>query len=1098
MHAPGTKPGTPCLLLVADDDAAISLGHALGALQISAAVITEDSAPYAEVALDPMQIHDRLTCLAQLTAGTGPRAVVASVVAALRRSVTRDAVAAASIRIVAQAQVAYADLLHRLVRAGYQRVPLVDEPGSFAARGEVVDIYPAGAARPVRLEFFGDTIERLRWFDAESQRSLGACDELVLHPISEIVQTQGSISARVRAMVEDRLVPSRALRQTIERLEASPPPLGVHAMLPAFHDHLEALIEIPFAATLLVEPERLAAVMEAHRTAAEREFAALDQEGILRFLPSHVWAYDAMTNLLATTCESIGRVSALGTTWPSGIADHLTLRQRLAAAHDVHKATLRREINDLLELGTRVIVCADTDDRAVFLRELIDQAWGERYVVAREQLDYGFWAPDEKLALLGVTDVFAAKPAPRARRTKAWRGLSDFAGLVPGDYLVHRLHGVGRFRGLTQIPNDFADPPGELVECVEIEYLDGQVLVPVYRLHEIERFLAHGGSPRMDRIGGATWAKTKAKAEESVQALAEELLQLYAKRALLTGHRFGPSSEIMGELERGFPYEETPDQRAAIAAVLADMESPRAMDRLVCGDVGFGKTEVAMRAIFKCALGGKQAALLAPTTLLVEQHARTLRARLADVALRVETLSRFTSRKETDAILSALADGRVDIVIGTHRLLSADVRFADLGLVVVDEEQRFGVAHKERLKAFRANVDVLSLSATPIPRTLHLALTGLRDLSLISTPPTDRRAVRTLVASADARVVKEALEAELARGGQAFFISPFIDGGDSAARATRATGIHEWREFVQELVPSARIGVAHGELSEAALEEVMRAFVSGELDILVATTIVEAGLDIPRANTIFIAEAHRFGMAQLYQLRGRVGRSSERAYCYLLVPDVGTLQPEARARLSVLSKFSELGSGFHIASHDLELRGGGELLGARQSGTLAAVGFETYVTMLERAVKALRKEPLPDVIEPDLRLADPGFIPEAYLPDPELRLVFYRRLAAAKVSHDVDSILAEMVDRFGALTDSMVRLGEHMHLRVLARKLGVTSLEVSRRRLAIGASGARPWLARALALGWQPLADGRLAFDVSTGAVPRRLLETLANKMEAS
>ncbi|HSD87743.1 MAG TPA: DEAD/DEAH box helicase, partial [Kofleriaceae bacterium] len=641
-------------------------------------------------------------------------------------------------------------------------------------------------------------------------------------------------------------------------------------------------------------------------------------------------------------------------------------------------------------------------------------------------------------------------------------------------------------------------------DALHLEYDGGTLYLPVYRLGEVQRYVgAEGHAPKIDKLGGVTWEATQSKVKRHVRALAEELLQIYAQRKSLPGFRFPPADDSFRELEATFPFDETPDQAQAIDAVLGDMEAARAMDRLVCGDVGYGKTEVALRAIFRSVQGGKQACLLAPTTVLVEQHFRSINDRFKGFGVEVGKLSRFQSKGEQIDTVKKLAEGKLDVVVGTHRLLSPDVRFKDLGLLVIDEEQRFGVAHKERIKKTKTQVDVLTLTATPIPRTLHLAMAGLRDLSIIATPPADRRAVRTFVSRVDDATIKEAIERELARGGQVFWITPTIGQGWSGPDSLRPAGkpgvqetdhrlpndvrpqrrkprdddrtIEEWADYIRSLVPKARVGIGHGSLSADALEKVMVQFVQGELDVLVATTIVESGLDIPRANTMFVARADAFGLAQLYQLRGRIGRSKERAYCYLLVPEPEHITDEARRRLEALQRFTELGAGFQIASQDLEIRGGGELLGAKQSGSIAAVGFDQYVKMLESAVSELRGEPIHSEVDPELLIEVPGFIPDDYVPDPGQRLELYKRLSAVVDDDELKAVMTEISDRYGPVPSDAILLGELMGIKAIARKLGVLALEISTSRVAIVIpDDAR--LANAVgAAGWRRLPDGRYA-----------------------
>jgi transcription-repair coupling factor (superfamily II helicase) len=547
-------------------------------------------------------------------------------------------------------------------------------------------------------------------------------------------------------------------------------------------------------------------------------------------------------------------------------------------------------------------------------------------------------------------------------------------------------------------------------------------------------------------MGGQTWEKTRRKVSAEVKQLAEELLKLYAQRQALPGHAFPPADDVFREFEATFPFEETPDQQRAIDEVAADMERPRPMDRLVCGDVGYGKTEVALRAAFKAVLDGKQVAVLAPTTVLVEQHKNTFSERFKGWPVRVAALSRFEARADQLEVLKKLGDKQVDIVVGTHRLLSNDVRFKELGLIVVDEEQRFGVAHKERLKKMRTQVDVLTLTATPIPRTMNMAMMGLREVSIIATPPVDRLAIRTFVSRADDDVIKEGLKRELARGGQAFFVCHRI-GVDKGERGERS--IEEWAEKIRELVPQARVAVGHGQMEAEALERVMIDFVDGKHDVLVCTTIIESGLDIPRANTMFVNRADAFGLAQLYQLRGRIGRGKQRAFCYLMVPPLETLSSDAKQRLKVLQRFTELGAGFQVASHDLEIRGAGDLLGGQQSGHIAAVGFDMYVKILEEAVAELKGEPIQSERDPELNVSLPAFIPDDYVPDTGQRLDLYKRLADAGGEDGVRSVLEEINDRYGEVPPEVKLLGEVMVIKGYGRRLGALSIDLGADRLVL-------------------------------------------------
>jgi transcription-repair coupling factor (superfamily II helicase) len=621
---------------------------------------------------------------------------------------------------------------------------------------------------------------------------------------------------------------------------------------------------------------------------------------------------------------------------------------------------------------------------------------------------------------------------PRERKRAPQALLEDLRALQPGDYVVHVEHGIGKYLGLER---KLIGNVG--VDLLAVEYLGGKLFLPVYRLNQIQKYSGGDAAPKLDRLGGLSFAKTKAKVERRVRQLADELLRLYAERAALEKEPLPPADDEYAAFEATFPFEETRDQALAISEVAREMESPKIMDRLVCGDVGFGKTEVALRAAFRNALAGRQVALLCPTTVLAQQHYLTFSNRLADYPITVRSLSRFESKKEQTETLKGLKEGSVDVVIGTHRLLSKDVHFKRLGLLVVDEEHRFGVTHKERIKQLRASIDVLTLTATPIPRTLQMAVGGLRDLSIINTPPVDRRAVRTITSRFDEGLIREAVERELARGGQVFYVY------------NRVEGIYERASLLQQLLPDARVIVGHGQLPESELERTMLDFIAGKYDVLVATAIIESGLDIPRANTMIIDRADLFGLAQLYQLRGRVGRASERAYCYLLVPPPSQLSEEARLRIEALERYTELGSGLHIATLDMELRGAGDLLGSEQSGFVASVGFDLFCQMLEEATHELRGEPVVHEVDPELNFDVEALLPEDYIPEVGVRLSFYKRLASAAGDGEVSELAAEMQDRFGNPPLEARRLIELMRLKTELRTLRVLGCEASAKSVSL-------------------------------------------------
>ena len=710
---------------------------------------------------------------------------------------------------------------------------------------------------------------------------------------------------------------------------------------------------------------------------------------------------------------------------------------------------LAAQLQEWLEEGYRVRLFTPEPDR---LREIFrgHDLWAEvaehltgpeRLAILSGDCSAGFECPALGLIVLGDGELFGVRRHILRRPTyKRGAGLASFAELQVGDLVVHADHGIGRYVGLVTLKVEGRDG-----DYLLLEYAEGNRLyLPVQRLAAVSKYVGGDSTARLDRLGGSAWQRVKESVRRSLRDVAKDLLQLYADRTVVEGHGFSPDTPWQAEFEAAFPFEETEDQREAITTVKAEMEQPRPMDRLVCGDVGYGKTEVAMRAAFKAATDGKQVAVLVPTTILAQQHWGTFRERFVPYPLKVEMLSRFRTAREQTKILAGLKTGGVDVVIGTHRLLEKDVAFKDLGLLIVDEEHRFGVAHKERLKRLRKSVDVLTLTATPIPRTLSMALSGIRDLSVIDTPPPDRRAIETVVARFDRRLIREAIEHEVSRGGQVFFVHNRIQSLPSMVR------------FLGSLVPQARLAMAHGRMRERELESVMLRFVAGEYDVLVSTAIVESGLDIPACNTIVINRADRFGLAQLYQLRGRVGRDRLQAYAYLLIPADGGLDTTAQKRLRVIQELTELGSGFKIAIRDLEIRGAGNLLGAEQHGQIAAVGFDLYCQLLEQAVRELRGEEITEDVDPIVTIEAEAFIPEEYVGDVHERLSLYKRLAALRHAAECEEVRAELLDRFGPLPSPVRQLLEVVELRVVARHLGIEKLEAIGQKVLITFAPSTP------------------------------------------
>jgi transcription-repair coupling factor (superfamily II helicase) len=889
-----------------------------------------------------------------------------------------------------------ADVARALETMGYHRVPTVTEVAEYSVRGGILDVYGFGMAAPARLEWWGDDITSLRGFDLTTQRSLEELPEITVLPIN------------TQAMRDE--ADGWSGGQSVSRSQDSSdrPPAR------------RTLLELLPSDTLVIEESFGPDLDEVTRAWNEAEHHL----EVARRLGEDVPKRDA---IFQDPAQWRARIEAF---------PRLLLRDEPVDLQFGFFPPERvdRDLNRLRALirsGTPTLLLCDNEGQLERMEELLEEGgrFGTAATLAIGALDGGFVMPTLRV----LTDHEIFRRARRLRRPRRYREAAPSTAtgaLAVGDYVVHLEHGIGIYRGIDTIT------AGEsTLEVAIVEYEGGDRLnVPLYRLDQMERYRAGGEDgdrppPRLHRLGGSSWQRVREKTRQAIKQMAAELLDLYARRTVSTGFAFPPDTKWQRELESSFLYEDTPDQRRATEEVKRDMEQPLPMDRLLVGDVGYGKTEIAVRAAFKAVQAGKQVAVLVPTTILAEQHGRTFLERLADFPVRVEVLSRFRTAKEQKAALERLAHGQIDVVIGTHRLLSKDVIFHDLGLLVVDEEHRFGVKHKERLKAMRLSVDVLTLTATPIPRTLHLSLAGLRDLTLIETPPRDRSPILTFVEPWDDGLLEEAFAREVDRGGQVFAVHNRIETIDTIAARVRS------------LAPRARVGVAHGQMPADQLEEVMRCFVAGEVDILVSTMIVESGLDVPNANTMVVHDAHRFGLAQLYQLRGRVGRSHRRAYCYLLVPD--SIDADAEERLRVLEHHTDLGAGYRIALKDLEIRGAGNLLGAEQSGHAQAVGFDLYLRWLEETVRAIRgqgaaEQPAP----PEVVLDRPAHLPDAYVPDDDVKLDLYRRLARAATSGEIDGLRDELRERFGPLPPMAETLLDMTRLRVMGAALGLQNVLV--------------------------------------------------------
>lgn len=955
--------------------------------------------------------------------------------------------------------IALQDLLLGLVTLGYEHSSTVEAPGEFSRRGGILDVWAPESPHPVRIEFVGDEIASLREFDPSSQRSATEVSSITVVPASEALPGRGQdVAQAVATWNLDTCHPIAAAtyRQDRAALQRGERFRGIEFYLPYFYPLPASLVShLPEDGLLVVE-----SWSEIEATAKSLEFQAEEVRGDLearRELPpgaaAPYMAWDTLHDQMmqrrrlvldyATPGDSIKIPFTPGPRYGGQLRKVVEdlAKQRESTARTIVVTRQAERVSDLLR----------ERDLSIKPHENIPNTPQPGFVIlVRGALSEG-WKLEETVSLLTDAELFGwSRPKPRrAAKERTPSPEAFFSDLAVGDYIVHIDHGIGMFRGLIKMALN-----GPEREFLMIEYARGDMLyVPVHQIDRLSRYMAPGGhAPALQRLGTAEWSQIKERTQKAVEDIAGELLELYAAREVVSGHAFAPDDTWQNELESSFPYVETEDQLHAIDQVKEDMERARPMDRLVVGDVGYGKTEVALRAAFKAAMNGKQTAVLVPTTVLAQQHYGTFKERVAAFPISVEMLSRFRSEKEQKEIVNKIKEGTVDIVIGTHRLLSDDVQFKDLGLLIIDEEQRFGVVHKERLKQLRQQVDVLTLTATPIPRTLYLSLSGARDMSTIETPPEDRLPIRTYVAEYDERLVRDAILRELDRGGQVFFVH------------NRVRGIRIIADQLRRLVPEANIAIGHGQMPEDQLEQVMVEFAAGRHDVLVCTTIIESGIDIPNANTLIVDHADRFGLSQLYQLRGRVGRSAARAYAYFLHEKNHPLSPEARDRLQALAEASELGAGFQIAMRDLEIRGAGEILGARQHGHIAAVGFDLYCRLLATAVENERAKSSPDrtlhepteqperrtmFIAPLIDLPLQAQIPEDYVPDSGLRLRLYRRLADVTTSDQVDEVAKELEDRFGAPPQEVQNLLYMLRLKVTATQAGLASVGIEDGRIVL-------------------------------------------------
>jgi transcription-repair coupling factor (superfamily II helicase) len=1064
----------PVILIVADNKAAESLEPVVRAgCELTGAIDpgrvvrfpAHDVLPFENLSPHPDVQEQRAAALWKLVTGAAS-ILIAPAEAAAMKLFDRDYYASLALTLRRGEEVDVEVLTAHLASVGYTQMDLVEMPGQFTRRGGILDVYSPESDRPIRMEFFGDEIDTIRKFDPETQRSQAGLDETQILPLTETPVTE-----RLLAAVNARLSRQR-VEGDDEELAAEAAAAGGVSVFPGWEffscvagaeSHLLKLV--PKCVLFVDEPAMVRNQIDRWWNKVEQRHERSGIGSLIR--PEDIYLRPEILQAMLTShpgldLDQLGVVDVLEDDHTLG---EIELNSRPTLRFHGSIPALTEQLRNLMAAEQRIMLAVptqgDVERMATVMRDYqVPYRLGSRPshpttdtmfdeasylagdlrvpVIVRTQIASGVSFPEANVIVFGANDLsddadILARPEPKKSKTAAF--VSDFRDLAVGDYVVHVEHGIAQYQGLKEIVQD-----GLAVEFMILEFAEqAKLYVPLTRLDLIQKYRStdSGPAPVLNRLGSAQWGKTKARVRKAMQDMAGELLKLYAERHTSPGTAFSPDNEFQREFEDSFDYNETDDQLVAIDAIKHDMESTTPMDRLLCGDVGYGKTEVAMRAAFKAVQDGKQVAILTPTTVLCFQHFETFKRRFAQFPIHIDMISRFRTPKEQKETLERVEAGKVDILIGTHRVLSKDIKFQDLGLLVVDEEQRFGVRHKERLKQMRKEIDVLAMSATPIPRTLHMSLVGLRDMSVIETPPKDRMAIQTVVAKFDEKLVRSAIELELERGGQIYFVH------------NRVESIFEIAARIQELVPAARVAVGHGQMSEGELEKVMLAFMQHEFDVLVATTIIENGLDIPLANTILINRADRHGLSELYQLRGRVGRSNRRAYAYLLIPGEQELSDTARRRLAALKEFSDLGAGFKIAALDLELRGAGNMLGGEQSGHIEAVGFELYTSMLEAAVKEMKGEGEEERPTTQLNLGIALRIDESYVAEENQRLRLYKKIAGATSEKAIADLRAEMEDRYGQLPDSTVYLLEAATLRLECERMGVAQIDRRRAELQI-------------------------------------------------
>ncbi len=1019
-------------------------------------------------ARDRAQTLQRLQAMKVLLSGA-PAIIIAPATAAVRRLLPPEVFASRALSIRVGDTLSLSEVRARLVELGYVRAGVVDGRGVFSLRGGILDVFTPDATYPYRIELFDTEVDSIRAFDMESQRSVENLQAVDIYPASELLQEKTLFQTAAGRLRRDYTAAA-------SRLEKKEPEIAqkLRARRDELCDYMEQMTNVQLlenylhyfceetaflwdymrdGCLMVDDPDRIGETLELASKEASEDLTGLIARG------QAIRRDEALLPQKSDLLQAYRKPNVcVFTPFPKAVPGaHFdavyNLESRQVLSFHGKMNMLETELVAYARKGYRICIVCTSEERIANLSEFIDRiGLSGRVSFALGTLTAGIDLPQQKVCYISERDIFDTRKTRHRQGRYKDKGqkLRTFSDMQPGDYVVHENHGIGRFVGIEPLTVQ-----GTQRDYIKISYAGDDILyVPVEQMDMVQKYIGgNGAPPRMNKLAGGEWKQTKARAKAAIAVMAKDLIDLYARRQLEQGYAFGPDTIWQREFEDSFPFQETDDQLRAIEEIKADMEKPICMDRLLCGDVGFGKTEVAARAMFKCVADGRQAAVLVPTTILANQHYYTLKERFENFPFKVEVLSRFRSEREQQDVIRRLRDGQVDLVIGTHRLLSADVRFHDLGLLVVDEEQRFGVEHKEQIKKLKHNVDVLTLSATPIPRTLNMSLNGIKDMSLIEEPPEERYPVQTYVLEQDPQLIREVIERELGRGGQVFVVY------------NRVRGLQKIAQEIETLVPEANVAVGHGKMPEHALEDVMLSFINGETNVLVSTTIVESGIDIPNANTLIVLDADRYGLSQLYQLRGRVGRSNRIAYAYLMYQKDKVLTEVAEKRLVAIREFTEFGAGFKVAMRDLEIRGAGNLLGTEQSGHMLNIGYELYCRMVDEAVRALRGEVINETREDTtVELSLPAFIPDSYIEDESLKLQMYKKIADIHSESDEDDILDEMLDRFGDVPPEVVNLVKISRLRYLAESLSI--VRISR------ATGAESAGRRG-----RPVLPGRLEFQ---------------------